>query len=126
MLNLLIKPLLGVAGDVVKGVVETKKAKAEQKLTKIKAETSLMEKKIKGEIDWDIEAIKGAKDSWKDEWILILWSIPMIMIWIKPLQQFVEDGFIALQSVPDWYFYSWGAIISASYGMKGVTKFFKK
>ena len=40
------------------------------------------------------EAIKGAKDSWKDEWILILWSIPMIMIWIKPLQQFVEDGFI--------------------------------
>ena len=34
MLNLLIKPLLGVAGDVVKGVVETKKAKAEAKINK--------------------------------------------------------------------------------------------
>jgi hypothetical protein len=127
MWQLLLKPLIGVAGDAVKGFAKTKAATAEQKLTKIKAETSLMEKKIKGEIDWDIEAIKGAKDSWKDEWILVLWSIPMIMIWIPPLQIYVEAGFIALKnSVPQWYFYTWGAIISASYGIKGATKFFKK
>ena len=49
MFQMLLKPLLGVAGDVVKGVVETKKAKAEQKVTKIKAETELLNKKIKGE-----------------------------------------------------------------------------
>jgi len=35
MWGMLVKPLLGVAGDVVKGVVETKKAKAENKLTEI-------------------------------------------------------------------------------------------
>ena len=127
MLNLLIKPLLGVAGEVVKGVVDTRKAKAEQKVTEIKAKTSLMEKQIKGEVDWDIEAIKGSKDSWKDEWILILWSVPMIMIWIPPLQIYVESGFLALKdNVPDWYFWTWGAIVSASYGIKGATKFFKK
>lgn len=127
MLNLLIKPFLGVAGEVVKGVVDTRKAKAEQKVTEIKAKTSLMEKQIKGEVDWDIEAIKGSKDSWKDEWILILWSVPMIMIWIPPLQIYVESGFLALKdNVPDWYFWTWGAIVSASYGIKGATKFFKK
>ena len=82
MLNLLIKPLLGVAGDVVKNVAATRKVKAEQKITEIKAKTSLMEKQIKGEMDWDI--------------------------------------------VPDWYFWTWGAIVSASYGIKGATKFFKK
>ena len=86
-----------------------------------------MEKQIKGEMDWDIEAIKGSKDSWKDEWILILWSVPMIMIWIPPLQIYVESGFLALKdNVPDWYFWTWGAIVSASYGIKGATKFFKK
>jgi hypothetical protein len=127
MLNLLIKPLLGVAGDVVKNVAATRKVKAEQKITEIKAKTSLMEKQIKGEMDWDIEAIKGSKDSWKDEWILILWSVPMIMIWIPPLQIYVESGFLALKdNVPDWYFWTWGAIVSASYGIKGATKFFKK
>ena len=43
MLQLLIKPLLGVAGDMVKGVIETKKAKSEAKLTEIKAATALKE-----------------------------------------------------------------------------------
>ena len=42
MWQLLVKPLLSVAGDVVKGVVDTKKAKAEQTITAIKAETQLM------------------------------------------------------------------------------------
>ena len=125
--QLLAKPLLGVVADGVKGFAETKKAKAQQKVTEIKAKTSLMEKQIKGEMYWDIEAIKGSKDSWKDEWILLLWSIPMIMIWIPPLQIYVESGFNALKNnVPDWYFWTWGAIVSASYGIKGATKFFKR
>ena len=45
MLQLLIKPLLGVAGDMVKGVIETKKAKSEAKLTEIKAATALKNNK---------------------------------------------------------------------------------
>ena len=127
MWQLLAKPLLGVVADGVKGFAETKKAKAQQKVTEIKAKTSLMEKQIKGEMDWDIEAIKGSKDSWKDEWILLLWSIPMIMIWIPPLQIYVESGFNALKNnVPDWYFWTWGAIVSARYGIKGENKFFKR
>ena len=67
MLNLLIKPLLGVAGDVVKGVVASKKAKAEQKVTEIKAKTELLNKQIKGEIDYDLTALQQSGDSWKDE-----------------------------------------------------------
>ena len=39
MLQLLIKPLLGVAGQAVSGFMETKRAKAENKLTEIKAQT---------------------------------------------------------------------------------------
>ena len=40
MLQLLIKPLLGVASQAVSGFVETKKAKAESKLVEIKAKTA--------------------------------------------------------------------------------------
>ena len=126
MLNLLIKPLLGVAGDVVKGVVETKKAKAEQKLTKIKAETSLMEKRIKGELDWDVEAMKSSKESWKDEYLTILFSIPLLLCFIPFTVEYVERGFTALQQTPDWYKYTLGVIVSASFGIKGASKFFKK
>jgi len=126
MWGMLVKPLLGVASDVVKGVVDTRKAKAEQKVTKIKAETELLNKQIAGQIEYDVEAIKGSKDSFKDEWILILWSIPMVLIWFPGLQGHVQNGFEALKTVPDWYFITWGAIVSATFGAKSITKVFDR
>ena len=126
MLNLLIKPLLGVAGDVVKGVVASKKAKAEQKLTKIKAETELLNKQISGEVEWDIQAIKQAESSWKDEYLTILFSIPLLLCFIPFTVVYVERGFLALSQTPDWYKYTLGVIVSASFGIKGASKFFKK
>ena len=126
MLNLLIKPLLGVAGDVVKGVVASKKAKAEQKLTKIKAETELLNKQISGEVEWDIQAIKQAEGAWKDEYLTILFSIPLLLCFIPFTVEYVERGFTALQQTPDWYKYTLGVIVSASFGIKGASKFFKK
>ena len=126
MLQLLIKPLLGVAGDVVKGVVASKKAKAEQKLTKIKAETELLNKQISGEVEWDIQAIKQAEGSWKDEYLTILFSIPLLLCFIPFTVEYVERGFTALQQTPDWYKYTLGVIVSASFGIKGASKFFKK
>jgi len=126
MLNLLIKPLLGVAGDVVKGVVASKKAKAEQKLTKIKAETELLNKQISGEVEWDIQAIKQAESSWKDGYLTILFSIPLLLCFLPFTVEYVESGFAALSQTPDWYKYTLGVIVSASFGIKGASKFFKK
>ena len=63
MFQMLLKPLLGVAGDVVKGVVDTKKAKAEQKVTEIKAKTELLNKQIKGEIDYDLDDYQDMDDT---------------------------------------------------------------
>ena len=126
MLQLLIKPLLGVAGDVVKGVVASKKAKAEQKLTKIKAETELLNKQISGEVEWDIQAIKQAEGSCKDEYLTILFSIPLLLCFIPFTVEYVERCFTALQQTPDWYKYTLGVIVSASFGIKGASKFFKK
>ena len=123
---MLIKPLLGVAGDVIKGFVDTKKAKAEQKLTKIKAETEIINKQLQGEIDWDVEAIKGSKESWKDEYLTILFSIPLLLCFLPFTVEYVERGFEALSRTPDWYKYVLGVIVSASFGIRGASKFFGK
>ena len=122
MLQLLLKPLIGVASDVVGGIVATKKAKAEQKLTKIKAETEVLQQQIKGEIDWDVEAIKGSRESWKDEYLTILFSIPLLLCFLPFTVEYVERGFAALAMTPDWYKYTLGVIVSASFGIKGASK----
>ena len=126
MLNLLIKPLLNLGGDVVKGVIESKRLKSEQKLTKIKAETELLNKQISGEVEWDIQAIKQAESSWKDEYLTILFSIPLLLCFQPFTVEYVERGFAALSQTPAWYKYTMGVIVSASFGIKGASKFFKK
>ena len=126
MLQMLIKPLLGVASDAIGGYMETKKAKAKQKLVKIEAETEIVKQQIKGEIDWDVEAIKGSKESWKDEYLTILFSIPLLLCFLPFTVEYVERGFAALAMTPDWYKYTLGVIVSASFGIKGASKFFGK
>lgn len=126
MWGMILKPLMGVAIDGVKNFVETKKLKKEQKLAQIKAETSVLEKQIKGEMDWDIEGIKNTKGSWKDEYLTILFSIPLLLCFLPFTVDYVERGFEALSKTPDWYKYTLGVIVSASFGIKGATKFFGK
>tara|TARA_R110000824_G_scaffold7807_4_gene35262 strand:- start:818 stop:1210 length:393 start_codon:yes stop_codon:yes gene_type:complete len=129
MLGLLLKPLLGVAGDIVKGVVDTKKAKAVQKITKIKAETELLNKQIAGEVSWEASAVNQMKGSWKDEVALIVLLAPAVLVFIPGMTEHVEKGFIALQKLPTFYQHLLYIAISASFGIKGVggaMKLFKK
>jgi hypothetical protein len=117
---------MGIAGDAISGFMETKKAKAKQKLVQIQAETTLMEKQIAGEIDWDIAAQKNSESSWKDEYLTILFSIPLLLCFLPFTVDYVERGFEALAQTPDWYKYTLGVIVSASFGIKGATKMFGK
>ena len=120
MWQLLAKPLLGVVADGVKGFVDTKKAKAEQKLTKIKAETKLMEDQIKGKVAWEQSAVDQMKGSWKDEVSLIVLLLPAVLVF-TPLQDHVHKGFIALQDLPSYYHNLVYIAISASFGIKAVS-----
>ena len=129
MWHLLLKPLIGVAGDVVKGFVTTKKLKAEQKLTKIKADTKLMEDQIAGKVKWEASAVEQMKGSWKDELILICLLLPAVLVFVPGMTEHVERGFVALQQLPDYYKHLLYIACSASFGIKGVgsaVKFFNK
>jgi hypothetical protein len=129
MLNLLIKPLLGVAGDMVKGVIETKKAKAEAKLTEIKATTALKEQQIAGKVSWEASAVDQMKGSWKDEVSLVVLLFPAVLVFIPGCQEYIKSGFIALQELPTYYQHLLYIAISASFGIKGAgqaVKMFKK
>ena len=72
MLTALIGPISSLASTWLEGKVEKTKAETGAKVAKAKAEATIMEKKATGEIDWDLEAIKGSQNSWKDEWLVIL------------------------------------------------------
>ena len=113
MLNLLIKPLLGVAGQAVSGFVETKKAKAQLKLTEVQDQ-------IAGKVAWEASAVDQMQGSWKDELILICLLGPAVLVFFPGMTDHVERGFIALQSLPDYYKHLLYIACSASFGIKGA------
>ena len=110
----IINSVAGLAASVIDGKTAVKKAEAQ---TKMKIAT--------GELDWDLEAMNATQNSWKDEWITLLFSIPLILAFCGDWgNQIVQAGFTALEVMPNWYQYSLGGIVSASIGMRGVSKFF--
>ena len=126
MLNLLIGPIAELAGTWLKGSVETSKAKTDAKVAHAKAEAIVMQKKATGEIDWDLKMADASASSWKDEWLTILFSIPLILAFIPGMEEVVRNGFAQLEAMPQWYQYSLGIIVAASFGVRSATKFFGK
>jgi hypothetical protein len=118
MLNLLLKPLLGVAGQAVSGFIETKKAKAENKLVEIKAKTKLKEQQIAGEVSWEASAVDQMKGSWKDELILICLLTPAVLVFVPGMTPHIEAGFLALHNLPDYYKHLLYLACSVSFGVK--------
>lgn len=126
MLNLLIGPITQLAGTWLDGKVEKTKAETGAKVAKAKAEAVIMERKATGELDWDLEMAKGSQSSWKDEWLTVLFSIPLVMAFIPGMEEVVANGFKQLNSMPEWYQYSLGVIVAASFGVRSATRLFGK
>ncbi len=125
MLQALIGPVGSLLGTWLEGKVETKKAETVAKVATAKAEATIMEKKATGEIDWDLEIARGKANSWADEWLVLLYSIPMVLAFTGDWgRTIVAEGFAALEAMPDWYQYTLGVIVAASFGVRSATKFY--
>ena len=127
MIQALIGPVANLAGTWLQGKAEEKKAITGTKVAKAKAEATIMEKKATGEIDWDLKMADASASSWKDEWLTILFSVPLVLAFCGEWgREIVSAGFTALDTMPEYYRYTLGIIVSASFGTRAATKFFKK
>ena len=121
----LITPLVGLASTFVKGKVEQSKAKQEAKLVEVKADAEIKRKVANGEMEWNNTMAKASSSSWKDEWLTILVSIPLILAFTGN-EDIVMRGFTALEAMPDFYKTAVGIVFAASFGVQSLTKMMKK
>ena len=127
MIGQLLGPVTSIVGGIVQGKMEQKAAETKAKVAKAEAQAQIMLSQATSEADWEKVMAEGSRDSWKDEWLTILFSVPLILAFCGEWgRDIVEDGFVALNSMPDYYRYTLGAIVSASFGIRGATKFFGK
>ena len=70
---------------------------------------------------------RGLENSWKDEYLVLLFSLPLILCFTGEWgRSAVADGFAALEKMPEWYQYTLGVIVASSFAVRSATKFFRK
>ena len=107
---------------------EIKKVQVEADKLLIMAEAESKAKRLEREAeqDYDLDKISmmAMEKSWKDEFLLILFSIPIAMCFFPDYRQYVEDGFKTLNIIPEWFMYIYVAMIVVIYGLRGLLRMF--
>ncbi len=93
---------------------------------RVDAEVTVIKKQAESKADWNALMAKGAMTSWKDEWFVILFSIPMVLSFFPVFVPVVEEGFRVLATMPDWYKAFLGAAVAASFGIRALAGKFGK
>jgi len=124
---LLIKPLMGLAGGlmsnpIAKIVTEKTVGAIQHKLQKdkiIKAKEIQAAKEIDiAKIGVQLEQVRQTQNSWKDEWITVVFTLIFVAHFVGPLQPFMDRGWQILANANDYY---WIIILTIVGGAFGVT-----
>ena len=123
--------LIGPAGDPIggwlKSKAETKAGETHAKLAKAEAEAEVMKVAATHEAWWEKIMAQGSQNSWKDEWLVGLFSVPLILPFCGEWgRTIVAEGFAVLKTMPEWYQYTLVVIVAASFVLCSATKFFGK
>ena len=127
MIQALIGPLTELAGGWLKGKADKQAAEAKLKLTEAEAKAKIMLSKETSVADWERIMAQGTQTSWKDEYLVLLFSVPLILCFTGEWgRTAVAEGFTALEAMPEWYQYTLGVIVASSFAVRSATKFFGK
>ena len=98
----------------------------ENKILESVAQMIHMEKIANGELEYKETVIKNQQSGWKDEFVLILVSAPvMLLIWSvfsddPNIQDKVNRFFDLFGSMPMWYQILFVSVVASIYGIKGA------
>jgi|TARA_Y100000114_G_scaffold101748_1_gene94922 hypothetical protein len=117
MIQMLLGPAMELGKEFLKGKAEEKKAIQQRKINA-----------IQNDADWENKMADATAKSWKDEWFAILISLPLLGVAYSVIVndpaviERVNQGFAALNNLPDWYQYLLFLVVSASFGIKSADK----
>lgn len=124
-MNLVSKVLSGLAAPVLDYFKQRQQIKAdaarqerEIKEATVKRQVALIEQGLHADMQWELLMAEQAKTSWKDEYVLVLLSIPLILVFIPATAPYVLTGFSILDQTPQWYRWLILMIFTAIYGIR--------
>ena len=79
MIQALIGPVANLAGAWLKGKADKQAAASQLKMVEAKSKAKILLSKETSTADWERIMAEGSQSSWKDEWLVGLFSIPLAL-----------------------------------------------
>jgi hypothetical protein len=118
----ILNTVAGGVLDTIKGNQAAKQAKADKQLD---IDLKTMEHKATMEtadqaatMNYDLAAMNAQVSSWKDEYLTILLSAPVIGSFVPGVQDYVVRGWGYLDKAPLWFQTSFIGVIAATFGLR--------
>jgi hypothetical protein len=86
---------------------------------------------IQNDANWESKMAEASASSWKDEYLVILLTSPVVAIMYGAMTDSpeiidrVKHGLETLELLPDWLSYLLYVAVTASFGVKGADKIMK-
>lgn len=123
---------LSVFPSIFKGISEYFSRKHELRMKKLDlkarvqeakalAEINYQQRKLEGEINWELESIKNS--GWKDEFNTIMIWVIVVSCFIPELQNYTREGFIMLGTLPLWFQVIVTIAVSSAFGVRYFGKY---
>jgi hypothetical protein len=124
MWSSVVSALLGkVAPKVADFYIKKQELKAQIEIKKLEGKIAYEEAKTRRaeasegrDHEWELASIQNS--GWKDEWVLIILSIPMILVFVPFTQSTILHGFTVLEGTPLWYRTTVMTIYLATFGLR--------
>jgi hypothetical protein len=118
IVNTITKPV----SDYFTRRMELKSAERQQQAAiqqaTVDRQIELIKQGLTADMNWEMEFARQAATSWKDEYTLLVVSLPLIMAFIPGLAPYVEQGFASFAKTPVWYQMMVQVIFYATYGIR--------
>lgn len=102
-------------------------SKTKIQIAETEAKIQRLAKEAEQDYDLDKESIKDMKDSWKDEYVLLIHSAPLILSFVPSTQPYIEKGFqIIDNTIPSWFVALYVGMVVTIYGLRSLLKFYLK
>lgn len=115
----------GIGNNVVDYFKQRAANKSALELRKLELEQATHQRQVElrsqgltADAAWELESLRAHASGWKDEFVLILLSIPLVLVFIPFTQPHVLEGFNTLQETPQWYRLLILVIFGAIYGVR--------
>mgnify|MGYP001250284048 FL=1 len=115
LLGLLKNPLFRMIGSKTIGLISHK----------LEKDKIIKAKEIEAAKTISVEQIRQQQHSWKDEWIVLVFTIIFIFHFIPYFQPTMQKGWEILASASDYWWFIILTIVGGSFGVSTIKKFKK-